>query len=187
MSQPSSGQRQVLVNCNGYTFYNEFKCLVGETSPFQKVLLLGGFSKKVVLNPGTKSLTIYRRVFWIKVEPRHIEFDEVTAILFDDKIHQVSDYSNFYSRYSAEFLSYIRVTWERISVLLALKDGSHALLFTLTGAAKTEDNVFSLFFGDLQLPQQSVVAQDRSNSVAKNYAQALSNVIGAPISKSLNI
>lgn len=182
-SSPSS--RSPIASGSGVVFYHEFSCLVAETSVAKKVMSLGMFSKKVVLNPSTKSITIYKRNFWMPSEPIHIEFDWIAAILFDDKIYEANQYS-----YSTRGLAAFNCTtydYETIAVRIALKDGRVYKTFKL-GAGSSTNDLSAFLSANLGNPYANQIAgQDSSHSLGLLYAQALAQVTGVPISKSLNI
>lgn len=182
--QVNPSQKTLIASCSGVSFFREFNCVIAETSPFRKFILLGMFSKKVVINPGTKSITVYRKQFWLNVEPIHIEFDWIAAILFDDKIHDSTNSYSSYRRYNAFSET---VDLETVSIRIALKDQRVIRTFTLATASSTND-ISTFLSSDYGNPLSGqILSQDGTHSVALLFANALSTMTGAPISKSLNI
>lgn len=164
---------------NGKRIYTEPNKLIVETSDSHRAWTLGAITKKVVVDQGSKTISIDRKIFWFYRIHQSIDFDSVAAILFDDNIFVNDGGSGGGNNQETDF--------EALKVSLALKTGESVYLFTFRGQmARYQQR--SMFGNFMAVDDPDIIhSSDQQSSVALNYAQALSTTLDVPISKQMNI
>ncbi|GIW92275.1 MAG: hypothetical protein KatS3mg110_0316 [Pirellulaceae bacterium] len=142
--------------------------LVASTAWILRLLLLGTTYRKVVVDPNTRTISIYSRYLWLVRRRRVISFGEIQAVTYGYEDLAI-----------ASLFSYAHDSIDCFSVGLRLKDGMEIGLFNFVGEGTFSNN--GPFPDWLYWPEFALDMSGSQENESRVFVDLLSKMIGVSV------